>query len=181
MSEATNLFAAATATLRDGLASVCRLYGINPLAGRLYAILFLAPEALSLDELAAEVRAAKSSVSVALRKLLAARVVRRLPPRGGDRRDFYEVVDDPWAMLADWHRFYFQPELEMWRQSGDALERALRDGADAPPPEARAILNDRLNRLREFAELTAQLLGQLAGARVAPAPARTITIQVDPE
>jgi len=65
--------------------------GVHPLAGRLFAILFLAPEPLALDELCERVGAAKSSVSVTLRRLLTVRVVERLPPRP-DRRDFYRAM-----------------------------------------------------------------------------------------
>jgi hypothetical protein len=72
-------FAQATEAFADGLARICRLYGVNPLLGRLYALLFVAPEPLSLDTIAQRAGTAKSTVSVALRRLLAARVVQRLP------------------------------------------------------------------------------------------------------
>src|SRR5690348_3789190 len=90
-------FAIASAAFEAGVARICRLYGVNPLCGRLFAILFVAPEPLSLDQLRQRVGAAKSTLSVALRQLLSMRVVRRLPPTG-DRRDYYEAVSDPWEI-----------------------------------------------------------------------------------
>ena len=88
-----------------------RLYGVNPLCGRLFAILFLAPEPLSLDDLCARAEAAKSTVSVALRQLLSLRVVRRLPARS-NRRDFFEAVTDPWEIFGDWARL-FMPDRDV--------------------------------------------------------------------
>lgn len=171
-------FAKAQTDFEDGLARICRLYGVSPLLGRLWGALFLSPEPLALEILTERVGAAKSSVSVALRKLEALRVVRRVPPRG-DRRDYYEVVADPWAVLADWNRIYFQPELAMWREGGAALDRALREAKDAPQGSDRRALRERLGALRDFIEVVAGLIGDASGARPAPKPARTIAIDVE--
>ncbi|MEZ4313635.1 MAG: hypothetical protein R3F14_36905 [Polyangiaceae bacterium] len=126
-------FHEAAEELASGMARICRLYGVAPIVGRLYAALFVATRPLSLDELCERVGAAKSTTSVALQKLVRAHVARRLPPRG-DRRDYFEAVTDPWAVIADWNRLYFTPELEMFRETGHALEVSL-DGRDAPAKE----------------------------------------------
>ena len=134
-------FRDASRHFEEGLARICGLYGMNPLAGRLFGVLFVSAEPVSLEELCARVSAAKSTVSVALRTLLAARVVRRLP-RKSDRRDWYEAVADPWEILADWNRLFFQPELEMWRDTGAMLGRSL-GSRDAPAGEAARVLRAR--------------------------------------
>jgi DNA-binding transcriptional regulator GbsR (MarR family) len=170
-------FAEAAAGFEDGVARICRVYGVSPILGRLYAVLFLAPEPLGLDELCAKVAAAKSTASVALRQLLSLHLVERLPPRG-DRRDFYRAVTDPWALLADWSRIYFQPELEMWRSTGAALEQAL-GKPDAPRGEERRALHERLLRMAAFVELFQELLGDLTQSRAQPPPSRSIPIRLD--
>jgi DNA-binding transcriptional regulator GbsR (MarR family) len=157
------------------MARICLLYGVNPLAGRLYAQVFVATEPLTLDELCARTGAAKSTVSVAIRTLARARVVRLVPPRG-DRRDRYEGVTDPWALLADWNRQYFQPELAMFRDTGEVLERALA-GADAPRGPAAAELRARLERMREFSRVFDDLMTALPGTRAPVARARTIEVE----
>jgi DNA-binding transcriptional regulator GbsR (MarR family) len=172
-------FARAAVGLEEGVARICRLYGVNPLCGRLFAMLFLAPDPLSLDELCARAGAAKSTVSVALRQLLALRIAGRLPPRS-DRRDFYEAVTDPWEILADWSRLYLTPEIEMWRETGDALDEALRSAKDAPSGRDKSELRARLSRMRSFVDLFEVVIGQVARAR-APEAARTIRIQRDEE
>jgi DNA-binding transcriptional regulator GbsR (MarR family) len=164
----------------DGLARICRLYGVSPLLGRLWGTLFLAPEPLALEVLAERVHAAKSTVSVALRKLESTRVIRRTAPRG-DRRDYYEVVADPWVVLADWRRIYLEPELAMWRASAAALDRALRGAKDAPRGSDRRALRDRVAALRDFGEIVAGLIGEASGARPAARPARTIAIDLEDE
>lgn len=161
----------------DGVARICGLYGVNPLAGRLFAVLFLSIEPVALEDLCARVSAAKSTVSVALRTLLSARVVRRLP-RKSDRRDYYEAVADPWEILADWNRLFLQPELEMWRETGEELQRALR-ASDAPPRAEREALRDRLDAFASFVTLMEEMLAGLMRPRSrARERARTIAIDV---
>lgn len=158
-----------------GIARICRLYGLSPLLGHLYAELYLHDEPLALEVVAERVGAAKSTVSVALRKLLSARVVRRVQSRG-DRRDLYEAIVDPWAIFADWSRLFLQPEIAMWRETGGALERSL---DTAPDDVNRAELQSRLAQMHEFVESIESVLGQLAHARPATSPARSIPIRID--
>ena len=180
---ATSKFAGAVTRMEDGVAAICRLYGINPLLGRVYAVLFTSPEALSLGELCQRVGAAKSTTSVALRRLLSLRLVRRRSQRA-DRRDFYEVVSDLWAVLREWNQSYFQPEIAMWQRSSADLARAF-DAPDAPPPAACQILRDRLTALDEIIALSVQILGGLPVGAGTPTdgdqPAVTIAIGEDPK
>jgi DNA-binding transcriptional regulator GbsR (MarR family) len=165
----------ATKNFEDGIARICDLYGVSPLVGRLYVALFLSAEPVSLEDLAARVGAAKSTVSVALRKLLAARIVRRLPS-GGDRRDYYEAVTDPWAALSDWIRIYFQPELDMWRDTSSRLEAALVSAKDAPKGHENAEILRRIRELDAFSGVVADLLRVLERDRRPPEKARAIPI-----
>lgn len=168
-------FQSASDGMSDGMAHVCRLYGVNPLAGRLYTLLLLSPHALSLDELCDGAKAAKSTVSTTLRKLEAARVVRRLPPRP-DRRDFYEAITDPWAILDDWTRLYFLPEIEMFRRTAAAVERALDDAPDAPAPAVRELLRSRMDGLHELYDVITAAIDSARRTHEPPPPARRIPV-----
>lgn len=167
------LFSAVSEQMADGMARICRLYGVTPLAGRLYAQLFLSTQPRGLEALCEAVGASKSSVSVALRKLESARVVRRLPPRR-DRRDFYELVEDPWAVLADWSRLYFTPELEMLRETTSAVLGAL----DAPQADGEP-LRARLENWRGFGEAIARVLNDVTRQAAKVAPARRIAVELE--
>lgn len=165
----------------EGAATICRLYGVSPLLGRLFVLLFSSPRPLSLGELVERSGAAKSTLSVALRKLLATRVVRRLPP-GSDRQDYYAPVEDPWEMVADWARLFFRPELEVWRRSAKQLREALQ-AKDAPAREGRQALLERVDRFDDLMAAVQRLLDALPGATPRPPQSRAVPIELgdDPE
>lgn len=168
-------FERAAQGMSDGMARIFRLYGMSPLLGRLYAVLFLSTEPQSLEALCAAVGAAKSSVSVALRKLESARVAKRLPPRT-DRRDYYEVVGDPWAVFADWTKHYFSQELSMLRETTDSVLAAL--DAEGPVRESDTALRARLDTWRDFVEVLASALNATVEKRPVAA-ARRIRVVVE--
>lgn len=68
-------------------------FGVSRLLGQIYTLLYLKNEPLSLDQLVEELQVSKASVSIACRQLHAFGVIRRVGVRG-DRRDFYEAVQD---------------------------------------------------------------------------------------
>lgn len=120
-----------TERFTEGLARICGIYGINPLIGRIYGVLFLSPCALTLDELCEQVGAAKSTVSVTVRKLVDVRVVRRFWKKG-DRRDHFEPVTEPQLVMDELMRAFVKPELEVWNEivemTTDALGGAAGEG-----------------------------------------------------
>jgi DNA-binding transcriptional regulator GbsR (MarR family) len=175
-----NGFEGASQAFSEGLTRIARLYGVSPLAGRLYAVLFLAAGALSLEELCARTQAAKSSVSVALRSLAHARVARRLPSRG-DRRDYYEAITDPWQVLSDWNRLFFEEEITMFLESGAALERALDGASDAPTGKAADELRRRIEAMRDFCDLFRDMFGQFERTRPNTREPRAIAIPIERE
>lgn len=171
-------FTRARAEMADGMARICRLYGVSPQLGRLYTELLLSTTPLTLDELCTRVGAAKSSVSVALRALERAKVARRLPPRS-DRRDAYEGITDPWAIFSDWTTLYFTPELDMFRVTGAKVRDAM-NAPDAPTGEEAARIRERLDAFADFGEVLGAMLESVNGAGAANAtPAsRRIPIEV---
>ena len=103
-----------------------------------------------------------------------------MPPRA-DRKDYYEALTDPWQMLADWNRLYFQPEIAMFRENGDAIERALDSASDAPTGEAASELRRRIAGMRDLCEMFEDLFGQLERRRTAPKATRSIAIKLEDE
>jgi DNA-binding transcriptional regulator GbsR (MarR family) len=73
-------------------------FGVSRLLGQIYTLLYLKNEPLSLDQLVEELQVSKASVSIACRQLHAFGAVRRVGVRG-DRRDFYEAVQDVRGLL----------------------------------------------------------------------------------
>lgn len=75
-------------------------FGVSRLLGQIYTLLYLRNEPLSLDQLVEELAVSKASVSIACRQLHAFGAVRRITQRG-DRRDFYEAVQDFRGLLQN--------------------------------------------------------------------------------
>lgn len=68
-------------------------FGLSRLLGQIYTLLYLRNVPLSLDQIIAELSVSKASVSIACRQLQTFGAVRRITQKG-NRRDFYEAVQD---------------------------------------------------------------------------------------
>jgi DNA-binding transcriptional regulator GbsR (MarR family) len=117
----------------DRLGDAAEADGLSPIAGRLFALLMLAPEPQSLEELADSLGVSKASVSTDARRLLDRGIVERTR-RTGDRRDFYELTPDFFARVirarvARWRRI--QQLVDEVRSDSDALPSSARDRFDA--------------------------------------------------
>ena len=83
---------------------------MSRVAGRLFGLLLVSPEARSLDELASQLRVSKASISINARLLEEKGVVERVG-RQADRRDYYRIADDILERtleqrIARWRRFH---------------------------------------------------------------------------
>lgn len=94
------------------------------IAGRIMGLLMLSPQAMALEEIAAELRVSKASVSTNAREMERWGVLERVT-RGGDRRDFYQVATDLATRMLE-RRLARLREVEALLGAGDALP-ALRD------------------------------------------------------
>ncbi|HMP71810.1 MAG TPA: helix-turn-helix domain-containing protein [Kiritimatiellia bacterium] len=75
-------------------------FGLSRLLGQIYTLLYLKSDPLSLDEIVNELEVSKASVSVACRQLQSFGAVKR-STRKGDRRDFYEAVQDVRGLIQN--------------------------------------------------------------------------------
>ncbi len=66
--------------------------GLPRIAGRIFGLLLLSPEALSLDEMAEQLTVSRASVSTDARRLGDCGLLERVT-RKGDRRDYYRIAD----------------------------------------------------------------------------------------
>jgi hypothetical protein len=120
-----------TAIFVDGIGSAAATSGIlNQLQGRIFALLYLQPQPLSLDGIAADLEQSKSNISVQIRGLVEWHLVRRVPV-GGSRKDHYEAATDFWRLMQEIlerrHRFSVRPV-----SSASMPRRILRRGETMP-------------------------------------------------
>jgi DNA-binding transcriptional regulator GbsR (MarR family) len=83
----------ATAAFVEQIAVILEAEGLPRVCGRLFALLIVTPEPLSLDELADLLGVSKASVSINARTMEERGKIERVS-RTGDRRDFYQIRDD---------------------------------------------------------------------------------------
>ena len=117
----------------DRLGDAAEADGLSPIAGRLFALLMLAAEPQSLEELADGLGVSKASVSTDARRLLERGIVERTR-RTGDRRDFYELAPDFFARVirarvARWRRI--QQLVDEVRVDSSALAPAASERFEA--------------------------------------------------
>ncbi len=82
----------------QGLSQISRFWGFPKGMGAIFAVLYLSPTALSLDEIVQETGLTKGAVSTEIRGLARMGLVHR-STRLGDRKDYYEAEADFYASI----------------------------------------------------------------------------------
>ena len=138
-----------TAIFVDGIGAAAATSGVlNQLQGRMFALLYLQPEPLSLDDIAAELQQSKSNVSIQIRGLLDWHLVRhsRLP---GSRKDHYEAATDFWRVMQEIMERRFRWNLRQVLVTVEETRRAAA-GAGGKRRDDAAFVAGRLDALQAF-------------------------------
>lgn len=133
----------------ESLGHISRFWGFPGGVGAVFAVLYLSPAPLSLDEIVRQTRLTKGSVSTDVRALARMGLVRR-STRLGDRRDYYEAETDFYrairAILSERQNTEFAHAVETVRRLLDQL-KAVRGPRDETE---RKFLIARLEALQDF-------------------------------
>jgi DNA-binding transcriptional regulator GbsR (MarR family) len=101
-------------------------WGVNRTIAQIHAVLYLASEPLTADEIAETLNVARSNVSTSLRELQNWGLAQIVPVLG-DRRDRFTTQKDVWDLflVIAGQRVGREivPTLQMLRQCADAIER----------------------------------------------------------
>src|SRR5262245_37711914 len=73
-------------------------WGVNRSVSQIHALLFLAEQPMTAEDIADTLGLARSNVSNSIKELLGWNLIRRVPIRG-DRRDHFEAETDIWEMF----------------------------------------------------------------------------------
>src|SRR5215208_6878070 len=82
----------------EGLSQISRFWGFPKGMGAIFAVLYLSPTALSLDEIVEQTGLTKGAVSTEIRALARIGLVHR-SSKLGDRKDYYEAETDFYAAI----------------------------------------------------------------------------------
>lgn len=152
-------------------------WGFKRPMGRVWAILYLSPQALTASDLADELQMSAGAISMALTELEKWGAVRRnWTP--GDRRDFFSAETDIWSLVQ---RVMKERELTLIREFGRTLteaDAALSRAEHAAGERSHGALGEsrdieykrrRVEQLRQLSESGEMLLSALvAGAPINP-------------
>jgi DNA-binding transcriptional regulator GbsR (MarR family) len=82
----------------QGLSQISRFWGFPKGMGAIFAVLYLSPSALSLDEIVQQTGLTKGAISTEIRALARMGLVHR-STKLGDRKDYYEAETDFYAAV----------------------------------------------------------------------------------
>ena len=103
----------------EGLSQISRFWGFPRGMGAIFAVLYLSPTPLSLDEIVTETGLTKGAISTEIRALARMGLVHR-SSKLGDRKDYYEAEPDFYAAIRS-----------IWKERQNSeFDRALRSVKD---------------------------------------------------
>src|SRR5206468_5208660 len=138
-----------TAIFVDGLGAAAATSGIlNQLQGRIFALLYLQPRPIALEDIAAELEQSKSNVSVNIRGLVEWQLVRRTRV-AGSRKDHYEAATDFWRVMQEIFERRFRWMVRQVVATVDETREVAKAQGKRPKAEA-AFVDSRLDAMRAF-------------------------------
>jgi len=112
-------------------------WGVNRTVAQIHALLYVSPKPLAAEQIAQTLSVARSNVSTSLRELQRWGIV-KVSHALGDRRDYFESLQDTWDMtkviLAERKRREIDPTLPV-------LEACLEECESADPQVAERLSN----------------------------------------
>ena len=139
----------------DALGRLIEFWGFKRNMGRVWAVLYLAPEPLSARTLRARLKVSVGSVSMTLTELQRWGVVRRVF-LDGERQEHFVAENNVWKMVS---RVFRERELVEVVEAIAAFEQALRE-----TPESDTVRRDRITALLELSRLGRAVVEALVNA-----------------
>ncbi|MFN8411904.1 MAG: hypothetical protein U0Z26_05910 [Anaerolineales bacterium] len=133
----------------EGLSQISRFWGFPKGMGAIFAVLYLSPTPLSLDEVVAQTNLTKGAVSTEIRTLARMGLVHR-SSKLGDRKDYYEAESDFYksirSILKERQNSEFDRALLSVRETLQKLEAGSVSGDEAEVQ----FVYERVQALQEF-------------------------------
>src|SRR5436305_5070809 len=156
--------------IADTVGALMEFWGFKRVMGRVWALLYLRDEPLSMSELCEQLEISSGAASMTLAELEHWGVVRR-SRKAGDRREYLEAETDIWKMIS---RVLRERELLQIERALEVFDRAREQLARGGAPGEHARLqqiSERIARLGDRARLGRGLLVALVQpGQVDPAP-----------
>lgn len=133
-----------TGIFADGIGAAAATSGIlTQLQGRIFGLLYLQAEPMSLDDITDELQQSKSNVSVQVRGLVDWQLVRQIRVVGS-RKDHYGAATDFWRVMKEILERRFRWNLRQVLATVEEAEGGLNAG------QTDDFARGRLNSIREY-------------------------------
>ena len=141
------------------MGELVEFWGFKASMGRIWTTLYLSPDPLPADVIAARTQLSAGAVSMTLSELQQWGLIQRVPVPT-ERKRFYQAETDVWALIR---RVFRERELRLVGRAVDQFGRAveLLEEAHADDPEI-AFALERLRGLLELARIGYGLVEKLA-------------------
>ncbi len=131
-------------------------WGVNRTVAQIHALLYISPDPLTAEQIAETLSVARSNVSTSLRELQRWGIV-KVSHVLGDRRDYFESLQDTWDMtkviLAERKRREIDPTLPVLEACLDECE-----SASPPDPQVTERLRNMLGLFRTMNDWHADIM-----------------------
>ena len=138
---------------------ICQLLGLPRSTGQIFGLLYLSVEPLSLNHMSSMLGISKGSISVGTRQLASWGAIRKvwIP---GDRRDFYEVVEDLGQLIRGSYNNLIKTKIESSKKRIAIIESNLQEDikCGAITLDKKIILEGRIKGLGKIQERVLKIL-----------------------
>jgi HTH-type transcriptional regulator, glycine betaine synthesis regulator len=164
-----------TAIFVDGVGAGAAPSGlVTQLQGRIFALLYLRADPMSLDDIAGELQQSKSNISTTMRGLVEWHLVRRVSVPGS-RKDHYEAATDFWRVMQEIFERRFRWMVRQIIVTADETRRVAMAEGKRTKADA-AFIDARLDAIRGFFSLLdAGITAFAQGEPVTPAAFQNVT------
>jgi DNA-binding transcriptional regulator GbsR (MarR family) len=136
----------------DTFGRIIEFWGFTRTMGRIFGLLYLSPEPMSLQEICDRLAISAGNASMTLNGLLRWGVVRKVWVKG-ERRDFYEGETDFWRMISGVLNERERREIRLANESVDRAVSLLRSARTQARGDSRKHVEFTLERLERIQTL----------------------------
>ena len=133
----------------EGLSQISRFWGFPKGMGAIFAVLYISPIPLSLDEIVQQTGLTKGAISTEIRTLARMGLVHR-SSKLGDRKDYYEAESDFYksirSILKERQNSEFDSAIRSVQETLNELESGSVSGDEAEVK----FVHERIKALQEF-------------------------------
>jgi DNA-binding transcriptional regulator GbsR (MarR family) len=133
----------------EGLSQISRFWGFPKGMGAIFAVLYVSPAPLSLDEIVQQTGLTKGAISTEVRTLARMGLVRR-SSKLGDRKDYYEAESDFYRSIRAILKERQNSEFDSAIRSVQAILAELESGSVSGEKAEVQFVCERVKALQEF-------------------------------